>query len=300
MREPVRRPRKRAAAARGRGDKRRSPAPVRRRGVRQVDVPERPGLPGDVEELAEDHLGAAGGGRPVDRPATGNVLRQRDPRPAVDHGLAHRRHGPRMVDVGPQVTPRVDPGQNPRDVGDEVVQGESDAIGGGSRDGQAIAAGGGDRDRARGSSRGGRSPTAARSARPRAAGRTARPPRATPPGRVHRSRRHWSGARSAARRSPSLQTQGRRARSRAGNGRRRPAAGSWGCASASRPRRREPDGRPGRSDWPLRGPAIAWSTPPWSSRGFPIPGRRAGGFPPGSSRWSPSSRAGRRASPHRP
>ena len=94
-------------------------------GVGEIDVPEGAWMPFVCHQGPEEDLRPAGCPVPVDGPAPGNIVRQRDSGNAMDNRLAHGRDGPGVMNVRPQVAAGIDPCQHPARFWGQVMECQS-------------------------------------------------------------------------------------------------------------------------------------------------------------------------------
>ena len=106
----------------------------------EIDVPEGAGFLGQGQQLAEDPRGPSSRARPIDDPAAGDVVRQGDPRHAMEHALPDGGDRPRMKDIRAEVATGVDAREDPVDPRREVIERQADAIGRRARNGHAVLA----------------------------------------------------------------------------------------------------------------------------------------------------------------
>ena len=106
--------------------------------VRQIDVVKQAWFGRPSRELSEDPRHPGGRPLPVKLHLVAAIMRTRYTRPAMQHRLAHRRHGSRIVDIGPQVAAVIDATEHPLRIGNKLEQSNARAIRRGPINGKSL------------------------------------------------------------------------------------------------------------------------------------------------------------------
>ena len=106
--------------------------------MRQIDVVKQAWFSRPSRELSEDPRHPGGRPLPVKLHLIAALVRERHTRPAMQDRLAHRRHGSRVVDIGPQVAAVVDATEHPLRIRNKLEQSNARAIRRGSINGKSL------------------------------------------------------------------------------------------------------------------------------------------------------------------
>ena len=106
--------------------------------MRQIDVVKQAWFDRPSRELAEDPRHPGGRPLPVKLHLVAAIVRKRHTRPAMQHRLAHCRHGSRIVDISPQIAAVIDATEHPLSIRSKLEQSNARAIRRGSINGKSF------------------------------------------------------------------------------------------------------------------------------------------------------------------
>lgn len=106
--------------------------------MRQIDVVKQAWFGRPSRELSKDPRHPRGRPLPVKLHLVAAIVRKRYTRPAMQHRLAHCRHGSRIVDISPQIAAVIDATEHPLGIRNKLEQSNARAIRRGSINGKSF------------------------------------------------------------------------------------------------------------------------------------------------------------------